>query len=304
MAAGRLTIGDVIPFTAPQYGLLSTATELNIADAHWRLGITWEPLCPESHGTYDPCITVTSDGVTEAPPPEDKSESTVWQVRGATPFTVYSQIDCSPVGMWEQLPERNRQALLRSEASTVETIFWTGIADTEAGTPQETVFPHLASDDEIFADDQSPILLQSPATQVTTTPQEIVIALGMLEDAMRDCYPGVPTIHMPIRLAAIAVDHHLIEPRNGIMRTVSTGAKVVIGDYPGTAPDGTEPPANTTWMYATGEVFYIREPQPHTFRPVESFDRNVNTLSMIAERTYVIGWDCCLLAIPVLNGEI
>jgi hypothetical protein len=29
----------------------------------------------------------------------------------------------------------------------------------------------------------------------------------------------------------------------------------------------------------------------------------VNTLSMIAERTYVIGWDCCLMAIPILNGE-
>jgi hypothetical protein len=57
-------------------------------------------------------------------------------------------------------------------------------------------------------------------------------------------------------------------------------------------------------MYATGEVFYVREPTPHSFRPVESFDRNVNTLGMIAERTYAFGWDCCLFAVLVLNGEI
>lgn len=97
-------------------------------------------------------------------------------------------------------------------------------------------------------------------------------------------------------------DHNLITTRSGTMYT-PVGSKVVIGDYPGTGPDGSTT-EGATWMYATGEVFFARDREPTRFRPAESFDRDVNTLSMIAERTYVIGWDCCLMAIPILNGEL
>lgn len=300
MSRGRYPVSaDQLPFTASQYDLLSAATQIEPADNKWRLGITWEPTCPEAKTTYDPCISVVQSNDTVAPvdeTPVPKNETWEWQIRGATPFTAYSRIDCSPVGMWEQLSTRNQQALIRSEARAVEETFWTGDAANTA-----VVFPHLASD-SIVTDGED--LLQPAAEIVTSEPQEIVIAIGMLEAAMRDCYPGVATIHMPTRLAAIAAEHDLIAPRSGVMFTTSLGSKVVIGDYPGTAPDGTTPPAGTTWMYATGEVFYAREREPHSFRPVESLDRNVNTLSMIAERTYVIGWDCCLFAIPVLNGEL
>lgn len=304
MARGRqLLSSDLLPFTAPSYDLLSTATQLDLPSAKWRMGLKWEPLCPEADGTYDPCVAVVDNaGVAEpAPAPAAKDETTEWTIRGATPFTAYSRIDCSPVGVWDELSPRNQQSLVRAESRFVETAFWSGVASAdETGTPQTTVFPHLAADTAVTDGGE---LLQPAATTVTTEPQEIVIALGMLEDAMRDCYPGTATIHMPIRLATIAADHGLITARSGLMHTTSLGSKVVIGDYPGTAPDGSTPPDGTTWMYATGEVFYVRENAPHTFRPVESFDRNVNTVAMLAERTYLIGWDCCLLAIPVLNGE-
>lgn len=299
MARGRLQLSsDLLPFTAPQFDLLSTATQLDLPDGKWRMGLSWEPLCPEADGTYDPCTAVVDNaGVAEpAPNPDEKSETTEWQIRGAVPFTAYSRIDCSPVGQWEDLSARNQQSLIRAETRFVETAFWSGVAGG-----QTVVFPHLAADSEVV---DGVDLLQPAATTVTTTAQEIVIALGMLEDAMRDCYPGVATIHMPIRLAAIAADHNIITSRSGRMFTTTLGSKVVIGDYPGTAPDGSEPPAGTTWMYATGEVFYLREREPHSFRPVDSFDRDVNTVQMLAERTYLIGWDCCLFAIPVLNGEL
>lgn len=298
MARGRLLISSgTLPFTAPTFDLLSTATQLDLADAHWRMGITWEPLCPESNGTYDPCSAVVDNAgeADEAPNPPAKTVTTEWQTRAATPFTAYSRIDCSPVGQWDQLSETNQQALIRSESRFVETAFWTGVAGG-----QTVVFPHLAADSEV---EDGGDLLQPAATVVTTTPQEIAVGLGMLEDAMRDCYPGVATIHMPIRLASIAAMHDLIEVRSGRMFT-KIGSKVVIGDYPGTAPDGTVPPAGTTWMYATGEVFFARERTPTRFSLAESFDRAVNTVELIAERTYVIGWDCCLMAIPILNGEL
>lgn len=300
MARGRqLLDSGMIPFTLPGYDLLSTATQLDIPEARWRMGLTWEPLCPEAGGTYDPCVAVVDgdDGAEQAPTPSDKSATTEWQIRGAVPFTAYSQIDCSPVGAWDNLSSRNQQALIRSESRFVESAFWTGQAET--GGPV-TVYPHLASDTE-FSDGD---LLQPAATTVTATAQDIVTAIGMLEAAMRECYPGTATLHMPIRLAALAAAEGLIAPRSGIMYTTSTGSKVVIGSYPGTAPDGSTPPDGTTWMYATGEVFFVRERTPHSFRPAESFDRSVNTLSMLAERTYLVGWDCCLLAIPVENGEV
>lgn len=298
MARGRLLIdGGMLPFTTPSYDLLSTATQLDLADAHWRMGIRWEPLCPESSGTYDPCTAVIDNAgaADTAPAPPEKAATTEWQTRGATVFTAYSRLDCSPVGQWDDLSESNQQALIRSEARFVETAFWSG-----AVAGQTVVFPHLAADSEVTDGSD---LLQPAATVVTETPQSIAVGIGMLEDAMRDCYPGVATIHMPIRLAALAAEAYLLTSRSGRMFTTSLGSKVVVGDYPGTAPDGTTT-EGVTWMYATGEVFYAREPNPTRFTMVESFDRNVNTVEVIAERTYVLGWDCCLMAIPILNGEL
>jgi hypothetical protein len=211
---------------------------------------------------------------------------------------VYSRIDCAPVAEWDQLPEQNRQALLRAEAAELERIIWTGEAEQDSGNV--TVFPHLADDGPTVIDGDD--ILQVAATVVTDIPQTIEVGIGMLEDAMRDCYHGVATLHVPIRLGALMAEAVLLAPRAGVMYTSSVGSKVVLGEYPGTAPDGTSTDG-VTWVYATGAVFFQREPTPHTFTPVESFDRDVNTLSMIAERTYVVGWDCCLLAIPILNGE-
>lgn len=301
MARGRYPIGSgSLPFTAPQFDLLSTATQLDLPDSRWKMGITWEPLCPESSGTYDPCTAIVDNAevpgtAVPAPAPPEKAATTEWQIRGATAFTAYSRIDCSPVGQWDQLSATNQQALIRSESRFVETAFWSGVAGG-----QTVVFPHLAADTEVSDGED---LLQPAATVVETTPQIIEVGLGMLEDAMRDCYPGVATIHMPIRLASLAAEAHLIAPRAGVMYTTTLGSKVVIGDYPGTAPDGMSAPG-TTWLYATGEVFFARDRDIPRFRNVEMFDRDVNTLEVLAERTYVIGWDCCLMAIPILNGEL
>ncbi len=297
MARGRYPIGrGSLPFTSAPYDLLSTATQLDLPDARWKMGLTWEPLCPESSGTYDPCAAVVDNaGAAEpAPAPPEKSATTSWQIRGATPFTAYSRIDCSPVGQWDELTTINQQALIRSEIRFVETAFWSGVAGG-----QEVVFPHLAADSTVVDGED---LLQIPATVVTTVPQSPYAGLGMLEDAIRDCYPGVATIHMPIRLAGVEVTINLMEPRAGIMYTRSVGSKVVVGDFPGTAPDGTSTPG-VTWVYATGEVFFTRDREPKVFSAAESFDRNVNTMQVLAERTYVIGWDCCLFAIPIANGE-
>ena len=294
MARGRFNIGaGVMPFTSPSFGLLSPATNpLSIPGPQWRLGLQWQATCPDADGTYGECTTIDG-GIAIAP----KGETWERQTRGATPVTVYSSIDCAPVGEWDELSPRNREALIRSEERELERIFWTGEATTGSG--DITIFPHLAATAPVV---DGTDIIQPAATVVTAIPQTIEVGIGMLEDAMRDCYPGTATLHVPIRLAALMAEAYLLAPRSGTMFTSSVGSKVVLGNYPGTSPAGVAAPG-VTWVFATGEVFYQREATPHTFRNVDSFDRDVNTLSTIAERTYVIGWDCCLLAIPILNGE-
>jgi hypothetical protein len=161
----------------------------------------------------------------------------------------------------------NQQALIRSESRFVETAFWSGVAGG-----QTVVFPHLAADSE-FSDGED--LLQPVGNgRNDVHAAGRTVGIGMLEDAIRDCYPGMSrrfTCRFALQVNSSA-EANLIAPRFGVMLTRSIGSKVVIGDYPGTAPDGTST-AGVTWIYATGEVFFARDREPSGFRPADSFDR-------------------------------
>jgi hypothetical protein len=309
VANGRLILGDnQVPFTPAPYGLLDTATELPQLGRHWQQGLTWEPLCAAGFTTYSRCLVVVR-GVSDAEEepvgpdvpgdeggpvdPDAKEASTFHQIRGATPFAAVAQIDCSPVAGPERIHRMSAEALTRSEGSQVEATFWTGQA---AG--QEVVWPHLAADTPLIEPQAGGAVLQ-PAAEVLNggTAVGVTTALGLLEEALGDCYDGVGTLHVPRALIPAMADHSLIEARAGLLNT-TLGTKVAAGrGYPGTGPDGTETPG-VRWVYATGEVFYQRG---EIFQPsvVESFDRERNTVRAMAERAYVLGWDCCLLAIPV-----
>lgn len=282
-----MLIGEPTSFTAPSYGLLSTATELNLTGNHWKLGVVWEPLCPDVAGTYDPCLSELT--------PDPKAPTFDSVIQGATPFTAYARVDCSPVGMWDELPVYGRNALLRAEEQFVENVFWTGVIDGSAAT----VLPHLAENTAV-ADGQD--LMQPAATIVTATPQPFQVGIGMLEQAARDCYPGQATLHAPLRLGSLFANHTNIVTRGSTAQTV-IGSQIVLGaGYPGTSPAGVSTPG-VSWVYATGPVFFQRD-NVIQFSREESLDRSVNTLSIITERTYVVGFSCCLLAIPILNGEL
>lgn len=290
-----MLIGEPTSFTAPQFGLLTTATELALTGNHWRMGVVWEDLCPDVAGTYNPCVTIVDTAGEPAPadPPDPKAPTFGRETRGATPFTAYASIECSPVGSWDLIPEWGRLGLQRAEEQFVENVFWTGAI---GGSP--SAFPHLAATAD-FVDGED--LLQPAAVVVTTDPQPLEVGLGMLEQAARDCYPGQATIHMPLRLGSLLADRHEVVARGGKMQTIA-GSFIVLGaGYPGTAPDGTTD-AGVSWVYATGPVFFQRD-QAVQFDEVASLDRSVNTVNIITERTYVVGFTCCLLAIPILNGD-
>lgn len=300
MANGRLILpDDRLPFTPAQFGLLSAATELVGLEPHWQMGLTWEPLCADGTATYAACTTVVRGSPQTVPgtaaDPAAKTPTFTNLIRGAVPFTVYVESSCSPTAGQDRLRKRAADALTRNEEEVVEAVFWSGQA---GGT--EAVFPHLAEDTLLVEPEAGGATLQS-AAQVVASPLGIVDALGELEGALGSCYGGVGTIHVPRKLIPRMASNGMVKAQGGLI-TTTLGTVVVAGrGYPGTGPDGTEA-AGVEWMYGTGAVFYVRG---DIFQPAEreTFNRARNAVVSLAERTYVVGWDCCVLATPVTISE-
>ena len=278
-------------FTPAGYGLLSVAEPADDTDLHWRNGVQFEPAhCGPALNMASVCVT----GGAEKDPLDDAVP-----IRGADPFTVYAWLDCSPIG-WtpQQWRDMTVEALRNNEPAAVEAVFWTGAV---AGA---TIYPHLAADTAVNETGVGPAVnLQTAASVIVTGAVDIVEAVGALEGAMAGCYGGTPTLHMTRETAAHADQYGLLR-RQGAQLTTLLGSKVAAGlGYPGTAPDGTDPADGVAWMYATGAVKYWRSPVETTGRsPAEWIGRATNDQVLIAERTYVIGWDCCHFAIPVALG--
>jgi hypothetical protein len=297
---------DPPSFTPSAYGLLSVVEWVPTNDTHWMNGITYQPLCSASLGgtTYDDCISVTGTG--GPPPPESSlSNTATLTTRAATAFTVFAEFDCAPIGN-AQAQRRAEQAMAQAEPWQVERAFWTGQAGGQA-----VAFPHLAASAQVLVD--GTVILQSAAVDVSVTGTgspavngdllNPATALGLLEQALANCYGGVGVIHVPaVALPSLDSDG-LVNTSGPVMRTAN-GNKVSVGDgYPATSPAGVARAANSAWLYATGNVFGYRSPtRVRAPQGPEAFDRSTNTMKMIADRTYVLGWDCCHFAVPMALG--
>jgi hypothetical protein len=291
MAGPRLLV-EPPTFTSIPYGLLTVVEYPPTPDQHWENGVTYRSICLATSGqttgtTYDECISVTGTGAPPAGPSKVDNVDSIF--RGATPFTVITEFDCSPVGLGDAEAVAQR-ALAQSEPWQVERAFWSGIVGG-----QTVVFPHLAANAQVL--DAQSYVLQTAATTVTggATPLHVVEALGLLEGALADCYDGVGVIHVPQRALPTFDAWSLLHADGDVMRTLN-GNKVAIGaGYPGTSPAGAVPTAGSSWIYATGAVMAYRS-AVRLLGPPGAIDRAKNTVKMIAERTYVLGWDCCHIA--------
>ncbi|KAF2774622.1 hypothetical protein [Streptomyces sp. OM5714] len=290
--AGARQIVDPPAFTALPHGLWDSIQHPTASGSHWQQGITWVERCPDGDTTYDKCLSVTGTG--SPPVPAAKTGNVDQTSRGASPFTVYAQFECSPVGVGDAATVGS-DALARVEQRQVEGAFWTGAA---GGQP--VVFPHLAADAEVV--DSQDIVLQPTATPIVTGGADVAHALGVLEQALADCYAGQGLIHVPRsalptlaawKLARVDDDGRLVTP-GGNLIVAGTG-------YTGSGPDGAAAAAGTSWIYATGPAFGHRS-DVYVSPVRESLDRSTNTLRMLAERTYVIGYTCCLLAAHIALG--
>jgi hypothetical protein len=304
--AGPRQIVDAPTFTAASFGLLSVVQTPSTQNTHWQNGVTWSSYCPVNSGsaTYDECIATTGAPEGAVPEPASKVANVDHDLRGATPFTPYVRFDCSPVGN-EDARRIATDALAQTEEWQVERAFWTGSIQD-----RPIAFPHLAATADVF--DNASVQLQVATTIVTGAPVDVATGIGLLEQGLADCYGGVGIIHVPTKLLPSLDARTLIHPVGG--RDVGTGQfgrqlqtlagnLVAVGaGYPGTSPSGAAPTAGAVWVYATGPVFMYRSDVKVT--PFSSaVDRTNNTIQMIAERTYVLGWDCCVLAVQVNLGS-
>lgn len=304
MAGPRLPV-DAPAITTRPFGLLSVVNLPSVSTPHWQNGVTWNAPCITLNAnatTYDECVAVTGAG--EVPEPSVKADNVDDLHRGATPFTVYTRFDCAPVGNADAL-EVARDVLDRREAWQLERAFWTGLADGDV-----VVFPHLAASAEVL--DPQSIILQTAATQLNGgAADDVATQLGRLESALAECYGGVGVIHVPLTALATLDSWGLVQ-RVGARDAITgqfgprlqtrAGNLVAVGaGYPGTSPTGAAAPAGQSWLYATGAVFAYRGNVRFTTLR-DSIDRETNTIEAIAERTYVIGWDCCHLAALVTLG--
>jgi hypothetical protein len=214
-------------------------------------------------------------------------------MRGATPFTVYAEFDCSPVGL-ENAVTIAQTALAQAESYQVERAFWTGSAGG-----RQIVFPHLAHSSPAITDTDG-VLLQ-PNVPVTGSggPYSPATGLGVLEGLLAGCYGGVGVIHVPLRaLATLAKDNVVMRDGNQLR---SVGGSLVAGGggYPGSGPDGAPAAAGEAWIFATGAVMMYRGPIHVPPALNEQFDRAKNTYRLIAYRTVIVAWDCCQYAVRV-----
>ena len=276
-------------FTPLPYGLWDSIQTPSPDSVHWQQGVTWIERCPTGDTTYDECLSVTGTGAPPEPPA--KTPNVDQEFRGATPVTVIAEFQCTPVGLGEAQSVA-QDALARIEQHQLETAFWTGQAADQA-----VVFPHRAADTEVLDGD---VVLQSVASPVVTG-ADVAAALGALEQELADCYKGQGLIHVPRTALPTLAAWKLVREDGGRLVTPNGNLIVAGGGYTGTGPDGATPADGTTWIYATGAAFGYRSNVYFT-QVRDSLNRATNTLRMQAERTYLIGFECCLLAAHIVLG--
>jgi hypothetical protein len=295
-------------FTPSPYGLTSVVDFRPDGSPHWQAGVTWVDVCGGS-GTYsDYCLT-SSPAITGSGSVQAKGSTTGRSQWGATPFTVYAEIDCSPVDFYENQDAVITAALARYESYEVERTFWTGNAATKNGSGGTVngVLPHLASNAQVLdsaTGTQTRVILQQAATIVTGTAVNVVTALGLLEGALANCLNGTGIIHVPQSISPVMAGLGLIRQSGQQFRTINGNLVAIGAGYPGTAPDGSAPGLGAGWLYATGPIFAYRSAPKLLSANGANIDRSTNTVKAIVERNWLLGYDCCLFAVKVNDASV
>lgn len=199
----------------------------------------------------------------------------------ATPFVVYAGRLCGTVGFTEAESQRLvLDKLLANEQRIVEQAF----------------------SDQLFGESPGLANATPNATTVATAAGvNFVESIGRLEAAFYNEYGYAGTIHMPFRSGEHAAGQNILYadsefplPGNDRVWKTAAGSTVSIGAYTGNSPAGVVPAAGHQWIYMTPPVKIWQQPESQLKpSPIEgSLNRSTNQETWLAERGYVMGYEC------------
>lgn len=261
------------------FGIFSIATMVPESDPHWQMGVQWEPVACTATGIYSDCTCNV--------PATAKTYRTGTPLVIATPFTVYGSFKCSPIGRQDDAFARAKAHLLSGEERSVEFAMATQTTHTsQALNSTNTV----------------------DTTPVPGTPVSVAQGVGILEAYIGANASGQGVILANRRdVTLMARDHVLLDPSKSDtnLNTKLLTPVAALGGFDGkTGPSATAAGSGNSWLFALGGRPIIRrsEIMQVTGQIEDSLDRSLNNLSILAERTYAVGWDCFTAAVLVVSA--
>ena len=256
-----------------RYGIFAAANGPLDLPVHGRNGgVDYQTaLCGEGFGYEVECIT-TRD-----------SKAAAWTENGLTtvtglPFIVFATMQCGTLGYtYGEEQGFILERLKGVEQAVVEELFSTSTLGQGPG---------LVTADGI--------------TTVTGAGDTVGDVLSELERARYCGFTGNLTQYGPPGILHVAIPvfnemkvEHLIEFDGTRWRT-AIGTVVSTGCYANNDPAGAAPADGVFWMYLTGQTTVWRTPDSQVqIAPVEgSLDRTNNQYLMLAEREYVVTYEC------------
>jgi len=264
MVNARVTVAGPVR-TPHRFGLFSAVPVVDV-DGHELMGVQWEPpTCARPKVLPDSSCCPT---VKEFEPPAP--------VQDATPFTVMGSWSCTLLGNnMADAVRRARQHLEAGEQHAVEYEVWTG----EAGSGPR------------FAD---------PTTPNLGTVHCAADLLAVLEEYASRNYVGQPLLHVPRSVLPYFGADGLTTVVGGNRLETNYGLPIVAGagySEANTGPDGAPAPAGSYWVYLTGAMKVWRGSIVEPPNPEAGFSRCNNEFVALAERIYLVGWDCFTVAV-------
>lgn len=315
-----------------KYGLFSVSEVIDSSEAHWQNGVQYLPLCGGANTAVQPCdqivftatggggvgpypVTLTftgtfvvdwGDGTVETLTDggshnyATSGEKTISATSGdavstavltlptttsvdsspipkemldrpdliiGSPITVYALTGCNMVGQFPQAQGEAMENLTLGEERAVET----------------GVLSRILSGATVIEDGST-----------LTTAQGI----AALEGYAAQVYGGRPTFHASRTLASLLGTQGVKTNGNHLETILGTPLAAGAGYQPSLAPDGSDAPDGSEWLYATGPVVVRRAPA-QTYGPVPNLSTMDNTYVAMAERTYVVTVDCFRAAVLV-----
>jgi len=256
------------------FGLFSTFLLRPSTGDRWEAGVAWQRLI------CDPAQGIGQPDCDDQTPTVGLPKNLVRNGQGddaASPFTIYGHYTCSPVGFDAEAAQSLADAhLLTREQARVEQALWTG----DLGN-----VPNLAGANGY----DEPVSLGAAAV-------DLVTAIGLLEEFNAKSYGSLGVIHMTRATATHAMSVNLLEVvSSGTRLQTKLGTPVAAGaGYPGSGPTTDTPTPGKPWVYISPALFgYRSDVFTSSSVPGDLFDRGHNSMTAIAERNYLVGFDGC-----------